>query len=483
MANLNRKHSVEQLPLPLSWWQERPKRGKARLQWLLSTWSWMARGLRLSGATAMAEERALPYLLDSVRALIVRFVRLPGEEYADAIALWVLHAHAIAAATTSPRLVFKSPEKSSGKTTALDVLETLVPAPLNTVNASVAAVFRLLKDEQATLLFDEVDSIFNVRAANQHEELRALLNAGHRRGATVARVVGEGKKMRVERFPVFAATVLATIGDLPETIESRAIIVPMRRRAPDEVLDQFRQRKVIAVAGPLRECLALWAERYHDELKEREPRMPVGITDRLADSWEPLIAIADLAGEPWASRARAAAIRIAGGHVIDEASTGVQLLGDIRGCLGTEDRISSVNLLAKLNAMDEAQWGGWHGGGGLTARDLARRLKPYGIGSRTYRPIGSIKTVKGYLREDFADAWRRYAPALITGETAVTEKQKPSSELDHRYRVTADTDFTGGEAGANREAPAATDGGEGLLLDEAYFESLAGVLPLDEDEE
>src|SRR5207245_3197323 len=158
-------------------------------------------------------------------------------------------------------------------TRCLEVLETLVPSPLATVNASVAAIFRLLAEEQATLLFDEVDSIFNAKAAVQHEDLRALLNAGWRRGSSVARVVGEKSKMRVERFPVFAATALASIGDLPETIESRAIIVPMRRRAPDEPVEPFRLRKVTTVADQLRDSLAWWAERYHDELAEREPRM------------------------------------------------------------------------------------------------------------------------------------------------------------------------------------------------------------------
>jgi hypothetical protein len=167
-------------------------------------------------------------LLAEVRAFLSRFLVLPGEHFFDAMALFVLHTHAIGAAETSPRWIFKSPEKESGKTRGLEVLELLVPAPLAVMSASPAAIFRLLAEEQATVLFDEVDAIFGSKVGN-YEDLRALLNAGYRRGATVARVVGEGKKMRTERFAVFAATALAAIGDLPDTIESRAIIVPMRR--------------------------------------------------------------------------------------------------------------------------------------------------------------------------------------------------------------------------------------------------------------
>jgi hypothetical protein len=167
-------------------------------------------------------------LLADVRAFLCRFLILPGARFYDAMALFVLHAHAIGAADTSPRFILKSPEKESGKTRGLEVLSLLVPAPLAVMNTTTAAIFRLLAEEQATVLFDEVDAIFNSKVGN-YEDLRALLNAGYRRGATVARVVGEGKKMRTERFPVFAATALAAIGDLPDTIESRAIIVPMRR--------------------------------------------------------------------------------------------------------------------------------------------------------------------------------------------------------------------------------------------------------------
>ncbi len=230
-------------------------------------------------------------LLDEIRAVLRRYLILPDGHFYDVVALWVLHAHAIVAADTSPRLIFKSPEKESGKTRALEVLELLVPAPLAVMNTTIAAIFRLLKEEQATVLFDEVDAIFNSKVGN-YEDLRALLNAGYRRGATVARVVGEGKGMRTERYPVFAATALAAIGDLPDTIESRAIILPMRRRAPDECIEQFRRRRVAAGLEEMRSGLCQWGPEHIDELGAADPAMPDELTDRAADCWEPLLAIA-----------------------------------------------------------------------------------------------------------------------------------------------------------------------------------------------
>jgi hypothetical protein len=188
----------------------------------------------------------------------------------------------------------------------LEVAELLVPSPLSVMNASIAFLFRTLKDEQATVLFDEVDAIFNSKVGN-YEDLRALLNTGYRRGAMVGRIVGEGKGMRPERFPVFAATALAAIGDLPDTVESRAIIVPMRRRAPDEDVAQFRRRRVEQEIGDVRARLEQWGAEHVDELGQGDPEMPEGLTDRAADIWEPLLAIADLAGGEWPARARQAA--------------------------------------------------------------------------------------------------------------------------------------------------------------------------------
>ena len=42
------------------------------------------------------------------------------------------------------------------------------------------------------------------------------------------------------------------------------------------------------------------------------PDMPLGIEDRNADVWEPLLAIAEAAGGDWPQRAREAAIALVG---------------------------------------------------------------------------------------------------------------------------------------------------------------------------
>ncbi|WP_163047157.1 DUF3631 domain-containing protein, partial [Acinetobacter nosocomialis] len=72
-------------------------------------------------------------------------------------------------------------------------------------------------------------------------------------------------------------------------------------------------------------------------------------------------------------------------------------------------RLATSDLLTHLNALDERGWGGWNDGNGITARNLARLLKPFGISSRDIR-INDRAGIKGYLAEDLEDAFARYLP-------------------------------------------------------------------------
>jgi hypothetical protein len=368
-------------------------------------------------------------LLNEIREFLHRYLVLPSDYFYDVVALWVLHAWAIGAAETSPRLLLKSPEKESGKTRALELLDLLTPMARLVFNTSIAAIYRRLKETQMTLLVDECDAVFSARAGHNFDDLRALLNAGYRRSGTVDRVVGEGKKMRVEEFPVFAATALAAIGNLPDTIESRAIHIPMRRRAPDEPVESFRLRTAKLHVGARRDDLQAWTDINTGVLAEAQPAIPDAITDRAADCWEPLLAIAELAGEPWLTRAREAAVLIVKGRVAEDLSVGVRLLADIQSVLNGYDRLSSGALVSALNALPESAWGAWNERKGMTQRDLAWRLRPFEIHSKNIR-LSDGSVPKGYLREDFDDAFSRYLRTATPSPSATSATSATSPEFN-----------------------------------------------------
>jgi hypothetical protein len=159
-----------------------------------------------------------------------RFVSYPSEHAHIAHALWCVHTHLMDRWESTPRLAFLSAEPASGKTRALEITELLVPNPVVAVNVSPAYLFRKVGSEQGvTLLYDEIDTVFGPKA-RENEELRGLLNAGHRKGAVAGRCVVRGKNIETEEIPAYAAVAMAGLGWLPDTILSRSVIIRMRRR-------------------------------------------------------------------------------------------------------------------------------------------------------------------------------------------------------------------------------------------------------------
>ena len=248
-----------------------------------------------------------PHVLDEVHAFLGRFVAYPSEHAHIAHTLWVAHTHLMDAWESTPRLAFLSPEPGSGKTRAMELTETLVPRPVEAVNVTSAYLFRKISDSDGlpTVLHDEIDTVFGPRAKD-HEEIRGAINAGHRRGASAWRCVVKGKQIETEELPAFCAVAIAGLGNLPDTILSRSVIIRMRRRGPSEEVQPYRRRVHAPEGYQLRNRLAAWATQIRPML-DTYPPMPDGITDRNADVWESLLSVADAAGGSWPERARVAA--------------------------------------------------------------------------------------------------------------------------------------------------------------------------------
>jgi hypothetical protein len=345
-------------------------------------------------------------LLDEVHAFLGHFVVYPSEHAHVAHTLWVGHTHRMERWDSTPRIAFLSPEPGSGKTRALEVTEPLVPRPVQSINVTAAYLFRKVSDPEGppTLLYDEIDTVFGPKAKD-NEEVRGLLNAGHRRGAVAGRCVVKGKAVFTEELPAYCAVALAGLNDLPDTIMSRSVVVRMRKRAPGETVEEWRPRLVEPEAHALRDRLAAWAQTAL--VGETWPEMPPGIADRDADVWEALLAVADAAGGAWPARARAAAVALVAESRTARPSLGVQLLADLRTVFGEREVMSTGQILEALHAMPEAPWADLRGRP-LNPRGLATRLRPYGVSSTKVRTGDT--TAQGYRREDLWDAWRRYLP-------------------------------------------------------------------------
>ena len=372
--------------------------------------------------------------LDQIEAFIRRFVSYPNDHARVAHVLWIAHTHTMTAWESTPRLAFLSPEPGSGKSRGLEITELLVPRPVHAMNTTPAYLFRKVADPDGapTILYDEIDTVFGPRAKD-NEDTRGMLNAGHRRGAKAGRCVVRGNVVVTEELEAYCAVALAGLGDLPDTILSRSIVIKMRRRAPGEHVEPFRHRMHAPAGHDLRDRIAAWAAAVEDKLADAWPEMPEGIEDRNADVWEPLLAVADVADDPsrvadknWPQRARDAAVALVADLQDSTPSLGLRLLSDIRDVFdSTKERCATTDeLLTKLKEVEEAPWLSLRAVG-LDARGLAKILKKYEIKPKVLR-VGK-QTPRGYDREDFVDPWSRYLPPprdkSATGATSETGGQ------------------------------------------------------------
>jgi hypothetical protein len=355
----------------------------------------------------------LDVVLKESEVAIRRYCILSSEHAYVAVVLWAAATYGQKIWDNAPRLAIVSPEKRCGKSRLMEVVGYLSYKPDEFVNSTPAAIFRSIsKVDPPTLLIDEADTIFSDKkgSSESNAELRGLLNSGHRRGGAVKRCIDFGKK--VVSFPTFAMVALCSIRDLPDTIMDRSVVIRMRRRRSTEHVEPFRIARdkpgLIAIA----QKLSLWA--LDMEVPETVPNP---LEDRAADTWEPLMAIAYMAGGDWPERAEAAALALVGaesGRPVQSLS--LDLLTDIRAVWPKDrDRVFTIELIQGLTAGLEdngTNWADFRGRGPITSRDIAFHLKDYDVTPTTVK--ANKKAAKGYKIEDMAEAWSRYLSPEVT---------------------------------------------------------------------
>jgi hypothetical protein len=352
--------------------------------------------------------------LELVHYVVGEYVDLRPHEYV-AVALWILHAHLFERFLVTPRLALVSPVRGCGKTTLLALIERLLPRCHRTDGITPAVIYRLIEQDRCALLIDEADNL----APATNGALRAVLNSGHRKGGNIMRVVKGDPK----RFSTFAPMAIAVIGGLPLPIMHRSIVIPMQRADGTQNLKRLES----ADSGVYNSDIDVayqhaWTWAKSNPAINPDPDLPPELRNRSADNWRPLIGIADMFGPYWAKAAREAAVALTRGYHDEDLA--VTLLGDIRSIFDAMgvDRLFSAKLVAALNDLDGSVWSEWRGlhddqhPRRLSQAALARLLAPFGIRPRSIwlaqsRLAQSKKNrsgAKGYHRDQFLDAWRKF---------------------------------------------------------------------------
>ena len=357
-------------------------------------------------------------LLDALAEMLRRFVVLP-KWGAEIFALWILHTFAFRLREVTTYIGIESPEKECGKSTLLTVLSRLVARPAVSSNISSSAFFRVIEELEPTLLIDEADT--NLRG---RDELTGIFNAGYtkqtgfvwrinydpvRRDEGTAEEAPGGMGVwktagHVARYSCWCPKAIATIGHLDPTLASRCIVIRMQRKLAGEECERMKRMSGTELK---RKCARFVAD-HAGEIAAAEPTIPKGLANRAAEIWEPLLALADLAGGRWPELAREAAVGLTA-RAQEHSPTGALLIDILLiFTVSKSDRMFSRDLVEGLVGWNGRPWAELTKGRPVTETWLAQRLRPYGIRPKTIR-IGE-EVAKGYLEEEMMETFRRYIP-------------------------------------------------------------------------
>ncbi|MCL1824371.1 MAG: DUF3631 domain-containing protein [Betaproteobacteria bacterium] len=360
-------------------------------------------GIEFDDVTPWPEPVRGDALLSDIANTIQRFI-VCKPETAQAAALWVAMTWVIDVVQFAPIAVITAPEMRCGKSLLLKLLGKLSYRSMVASNITPAALFRVIDAWRPTLMIDEADSFMD----DPQSDLRGILNSGHDRDtAYVVRVVGDDHTPK--QFSTWGAKAVAGIGKRAGTIMDRAITLDLRRRLQHEDVDRLRYAEPGLFDG-LASRLCRFADDNREAVRYSRPALPQSLNDRAQDNWEPLLAIADVAGGIWPDTARRAAIAISGGA--DEVATiGNKLLSDIMEVFEAKhvERITTKELIDALCDDDEKPWATYNRGKRISPRQVSTKLAGYGIRSKDLR-LSAYVVNKGYERKQFEDAFTRYLP-------------------------------------------------------------------------
>lgn len=349
-------------------------------------------------------------LVDTLNKLVI----LQGESDI-AIALWIFHTYLIEKADQqqimpkSPVLSVFSPDKQCGKSTLKEVIAELCPRPELVSDFSNAVFYRTMEAVQPTMLIDEADNL-----PVQNHALLGILNSGYSPDGVVKRMGGKTFE-DVKSFSTWGAKAMFGIGNLPDTLSSRCIHIPLKRKTFGEKIASLREfkRNNPKAFTVLRQKILRFTLDSKELISNSIPGIPSELSDRAKDCWEPLLMIADVMGNEIFDVASRAAVLLTPTET-NVLNTGVMLLEDILQIFDQihKDSISSQELIYKLTQDETKLWCEYERYRPISPRQVADVLRTFSIKPKDIRFNSSV--LKGYEREDFKDAFARYLPQSAT---------------------------------------------------------------------
>ena len=379
-------------------------------------------------------------LLNEVSKTIRVFV-IVDEVQADAAALWAFQTYVVELFDTSPLLIINAPERACAKTLFQTVLANLSSRALAASNATASSLFRSIDLWMPTIFFDEADTFFK-----DNNDLLGMVNAGYKSSGFVLRSEASDDTFVPKKFPVYGAKSIAGIAlekHLQDSTMSRGIVLNMRRKLPNETVTRLRYAES-GLFEKLCAKLERAADDYEEAIQLARPHLPEELSDRAQDNWEPLLAIAMVAGKDWLDRATKAALTLSR-QSNEKGSTGNELLADIQLIFEKRksggqyaEKIGTAELIEELQKIEESPWATYNHGHPVSPRQISSQLAIYGIKSKTVR-VGKFDTPKGFELSQFEDAFARYLNPTAVSDDAGDASDSEVLQDDHAPAINSIT--------------------------------------------
>lgn len=337
-------------------------------------------------------EEATRKVLDEIGSVIDKYAIFPNKESRDTTVLWIAHTWVFKKFEATPRLSIYSSEPGSGKSRVMDLVCGMSPKDMSAVNARPSMLYEAIEmSESIVFSIDEVDNLFGRKGSNNaYKQLLAVLNEGFTaEGSTLAGSPGSYREMSL-----FAPVVMAGMGRLPDALHTRSIRIPMRKSGDHGKLEEYRGRKVKFEFNQVKTSLSRWSRSTGPALELLFPEIP--LKDRDADKWEPLFAIAEMAGGDWLKRVARAARLLERDDAGDDIPMSVRMVRDIETYieehdLTDKDNVHTADLITGLLDLD---WDERF----VRPRAIAKVVGEFGIESKNVRTSKGL--AKGYRVAD-----------------------------------------------------------------------------------
>lgn len=197
------------------------------------------------------------------------------------LAFWVLGTYLFERFDSYPYLIITARVKRAGKTRLSELMGFASNMPFNVSGASAPSLFRKIKDDKPTIIWDEAETL----SSEANSLVRAFLNVGYRKGQMIPRATLSG----VTEWPTYCPKIFVLIGDVYDTLRDRSMICEMERGTPGKRFNYETTRaEGLAIAEELRAVAEENAEAI--EQSYAEIQLPF-LTDRDEEIWRPIFAM------------------------------------------------------------------------------------------------------------------------------------------------------------------------------------------------